>query len=138
VRNTTTLPDPAIEPPAPKNVVSNDELYVTGLHLEQYRHATRYPEPYWEEALARDPLDSRCNTALGLVKLSGDNLLKLKRTLDVRFNGKRAETRTSEGDAYYYLASRCNTRNVGRASAAYCKATWNYAWQSAAYYHLAK
>ncbi len=63
VQNTvTSLPEPATEPPPPKDIASNDELYVTGLHLEQYRHATRYPEPYWEEALERDPQDSRCNT----------------------------------------------------------------------------
>ncbi|WP_197513065.1 hypothetical protein [Tessaracoccus coleopterorum] len=35
------------------------------MHLEQYRHATRSPEPYWEEALRRDPGDTRTNTAMG-------------------------------------------------------------------------
>src|SRR5581483_9367995 len=42
-----------------------DELYLTGLHLEQYRHATRSPEAYWRESLRRDPHDSRANNALG-------------------------------------------------------------------------
>src|SRR5205085_7422267 len=68
-RRSATLPAPASEPPEPKDISSNDELYITGLHLEQYRHATRYAEPYWEEALRRDPMDSRCNTELGLLKL---------------------------------------------------------------------
>ncbi len=45
------VPPPATEPPLPQNITSADELYVTGLHLEQYRHATRYPEAYWQEAL---------------------------------------------------------------------------------------
>jgi hypothetical protein len=49
-----------------KKFASADELYITGLHLEQYRHATRCPTIYWREALRRDPLDSRCNNALGL------------------------------------------------------------------------
>ena len=44
---------------------SVDELFIIGTHLQQYRHATRSPELYWEEAIKRDPLDSRCNTALG-------------------------------------------------------------------------
>ena len=35
----------------------------SALHLEQYRHATRSPEPYWEEALRRDPGDTRCATS---------------------------------------------------------------------------
>jgi hypothetical protein len=69
IKERTELPSPATEPPPPHEISSSDELYVTGLHLEQYRHATRYPEPYWEEALRRDPLDSRCNTQLGLLKL---------------------------------------------------------------------
>jgi hypothetical protein len=55
----------ATEPPAPAAIASADELYFTGLHLEQYRHATRHPEPYWREALRRDPGDARCNLALG-------------------------------------------------------------------------
>jgi hypothetical protein len=45
------------------DIASADELYVTGLHLDQYRHATRCPTLYWREALRRDPLDARCNNA---------------------------------------------------------------------------
>ena len=58
-------PDAATEPSLPVEVASNDELYLIGLHLEQYRHATRSPEPYWREAIRRDPEDSRANCALG-------------------------------------------------------------------------
>jgi len=60
------VPPPATEPPAPADIASADELFVTGLHLEQYRHATRCPTLYWHEALRRDPGDARCNNALGL------------------------------------------------------------------------
>ncbi len=141
VQNTiTSLPEPATEPPPPTDITSNDELYVIGLHLEQYRHATRYPEPYWEEALLRDPLDSRCNTALGL--------LKLKRGLfsEAESHCKCAITRLTRrnpnpaaGDAYYYLGVALQYQErLEEAYAAFYKATWNYAWQSAAYYHLAE
>ena len=57
-------PQPA-KPPA--EIASNEELFLNGLHLEQYRHATYAPEPYYEEALRRDPGDSRCNNAMGLL-----------------------------------------------------------------------
>ncbi len=60
------VPPPATEPPLPNEIKSADELYITGLHLEQYRHATRSPALYWREALRRDPMDARCNNALGL------------------------------------------------------------------------
>ncbi len=60
------VPPPAVEPLPPAEMRSADELYLTGLHLDQYRHATRCPTLYWHEALRRDPLDARCNDALGL------------------------------------------------------------------------
>ena len=47
-------------------MASIEELYLTGLHLDQYRHATRDPLPYWQEALRRDSGDARCNNAVGL------------------------------------------------------------------------
>ena len=50
----------------PDEIKTNEQLYLTGLHLEQYRHATYNPTDYYEEALRRDPLDVRCNNALGL------------------------------------------------------------------------
>src|SRR6266851_685389 len=141
VRNIrTSLPAAATEPPPPKDIASNDELYITGLHLEQYRHATRYPEPYWEEALARDPLDSRCNTALGLVKLRRGQFAEAE--AHFRRAIQRQTSRNPnppEGDAYYYLGLTLQYQErLEEAGAAYCKATWNYAWQSAAYYHLAE
>ena len=29
--------------------MTNEELYLTGLHIEQYRHATYLPDPYYLE-----------------------------------------------------------------------------------------
>jgi tetratricopeptide (TPR) repeat protein len=141
VQNTkTSLPEPATEPPPPKDIASNDELYVTGLHLEQYRHATRYPEPYWEKALERDPLDSRCNTALGLLKLKRGQFSEAE--THFRCAIARLTTRNpnpAEGDAYYYLGLALQYQErLEEAYAAFYKATWNYAWQSAVYYHLAQ
>jgi len=60
-----TQPEVATEPPLPPDVGTMDELFLIGVHLEQYRHPTRHPEDYWREALRRDPLDSRANAALG-------------------------------------------------------------------------
>ena len=54
----------ATEPPAPAEIASADELYLTGLHLVQYRHPTRAAEPYFDEAVRRDPGDSRARLAL--------------------------------------------------------------------------
>ena len=59
------IPDPAEAALLPEQIKTNDQLYLTGLHLEQYRHATYNPVDYYEEALRRDPMDYRCNNALG-------------------------------------------------------------------------
>ena len=53
------LPEAMTPPPPPETFDSIEELYLTGLHLEQYRHPTIEPEPYWEAALAMDPTDVR-------------------------------------------------------------------------------
>ncbi|PTL71695.1 DUF5107 domain-containing protein [Rathayibacter caricis DSM 15933] len=57
-------PETATEPPSPRETASVDELYLTGVHLAQYRHPTRSPLPYWREALRRDPGDARVHLAL--------------------------------------------------------------------------
>lgn len=54
----------ATEPASPDAIASADELVLTGLHLVQYRHPTRAAEPYFAEAVRRDPGDSRARTAL--------------------------------------------------------------------------
>ncbi|HBO36997.1 MAG TPA: DUF5107 domain-containing protein [Sphaerochaeta sp.] len=60
-----TLPEPAKAIPEPKCIETLEELYLAAVHLQQYRHATFRSEPYFEEALRRDPKDYRCNTAYG-------------------------------------------------------------------------
>ena len=52
--------------PEPEAIKTNEELYLTGLRIEQFHNPDRDPEPYWAEALKRDPGDTRVNTALGI------------------------------------------------------------------------
>lgn len=133
------LPSPAIEPPPPAGIESADRLCLSGLHLEQYRHATRRPEDYWEEALERDPLDARCHNALGL------RLLRSGRFTDAEQHFHRAIQRLTErnpnprdSEPFYNLGCTLKFQNrLDEAYAAFYKAAWNQAWQSAAYYALA-
>jgi tetratricopeptide (TPR) repeat protein len=143
----------ATEPAAPANVASNDELYLIGLHLEQYRHATRLPEQYWREVLRRDPGDSRCHLALGRWHLRRGELPSAERHL--RASIARLTHRNpnpADGEAHYQL-SRClvlrwfatapapdDTRSplLRDAYAAAYKATWNHAWQSSGFHLLAQ
>ena len=69
VKENTEIPEPAKAIPEPSALKTNEELYLAGLHLEQYRHATYCAEDYYAEAIKRDPTDIRNNNALGLLYL---------------------------------------------------------------------
>jgi tetratricopeptide (TPR) repeat protein len=133
------LPSPAIEPPPPAEIESNDELYLTGLHLEQYRHATRYAEAYWEEALRRDPQDARCNNAMGLLHLRRGSFAKAEqyfRTAIARLTGRNPNP--YDGEPHYNLGLTLKFQGrLDEAYAAFYKAAWSQPWQSAAYYGIA-
>jgi tetratricopeptide (TPR) repeat protein len=134
------VPPPATEPPAPEEITSADELFITGVHLEQYRHATRSPTVYWREALRRDPLDSRCNNAMGLFRLRRGEFQEAERHFNRAIQRlTRRNSNPYDGEAYYNLGL-C-LRYVGRQEEAYSsfyKATWNQAWAGASYHALAE
>lgn len=59
------MPEPARAAADPEEIRTCEELYLTGQHIEQYRHATYLPDPYYLEGLKRDPGDIRLNNAYG-------------------------------------------------------------------------
>jgi tetratricopeptide (TPR) repeat protein len=134
------IPPPATEPPAPVEMASADELYLTGLHLDQYRHATRCPTLYWREALRRDPLDSRCNNALGLWHLKRGEFAAAEKLFQKAIERlTRRNANPSDGEPLYHLG--LTLRQLGRehdAYASFYKATWNQAWAAAGYHALAQ
>ena len=134
------VPPPATEPPAPADIASADELFITGLHLDQYRHATRCPTLYWREALRRDPLDSRCNNALGLSHLKRGEFVEAEKYFHQAIERlTRRNANPYDGEPYYNLGL-C-LRYLGRDDEAYdalYKSCWNQAWQSAAYHAIAE
>ena len=137
---TDEAPRPATEPPAPGQIVTADELYLTGLHLDQYRHATRGPAPYWREALRRDPEDARCNNALGLWHLKrGEFTIAETHFRRAIARLTRRNANPYDGEAYYNLGLclRCRNRDA-EAYDAFYKSVWNQAWQSAGYHALAE
>ncbi|TAL07550.1 MAG: DUF5107 domain-containing protein, partial [Verrucomicrobia bacterium] len=134
------VPPPATEPPAPADIASADELYITGLHLDQYRHATRCPTLYWREVLRRDPLDARCNNAMGLWHLKRGEFTDAENHFRKAIERlTRRNANPYDGEAYYNLGL-C-LRHLGRddeAYAAFYKATWNQTWAGASYHALAE
>ena len=63
------VPEAAKPLPMPEDLRNNEALYLAGLHLEQYRHATFEPDLFYLEGLKRDPGDIRINIAYGTLLL---------------------------------------------------------------------
>ena len=136
----------ATEPPAPADVAGSDELYLIGLHLEQYRHATRAPDAYWREALRRDHGDSRAHLALGrwhLRRGEFDSAETHLRTSVARLTSRNPNP--ADGEAHYQLGLCLRQRAwtsgeslLSDAYAAFYKATWNQAWVAAGCHALAE
>lgn len=133
-------PAAATEPGLPEEIQSNDQLYLTGLHLDQYRHATRQADVYWREALRRDPADSRCNNAMGSWHLRRAEFAEAEKFFRQAIHALTLRnSNPADGEAFYNLG--LTLRYLGRdeeAYAAFYKAVWNHAWRSAAYLALAE
>ncbi len=134
------LPENKMPPPPPETFDSIEELYLTGLHLEQYRHPTIEPEPYWEAALAKDPTDSRCNNAMGLVHYRRGQfdvaIDYFQKAIDKL---TRRNPNPRDGEVYFNLGMALKFSGaLDAAYAAFYKAIWSYAWQAPGYYALAE
>ena len=129
------IPDAAEAALPPEEVKTTEQLYLTGLHLEQYRHATYNPVDYYEEALRRDPIDVRNNNALGLWYIRKGRFDKAEGYLRtaVRTLQKR-NPNPYDGEPLYNLG--LALKYQGRMDEAYdwfYKSCWNAAWQDAGY-----
>ena len=139
-RRSEPVPEPAKAIPEPENVSTNEALYLAGLHLEQYRHATREPEDYYREALRRDAQDVRCNNALGLLLMRRGQFARAEPFLRAAIRSQtRHNPNPQNGESYYHVGV-C-LKYLGRPAEAYdafYKAAWNAAVQDAAWFQLAQ
>ena len=130
----------AQEPAPLEQIPTVEELYLTGAHLNQYRHSIRQPEIYWREALRRDPGDTRTHNAMGLWHLRrGEFELAAEHFESAIARLTRLNPNPYDGEAYYNLGvtRRYQQRDKEAYDALY-KATWNAAWRGAAYFALAE
>ncbi|MFI2489464.1 DUF5107 domain-containing protein [Promicromonospora kroppenstedtii] len=133
-------PDPAEEPPAPDEVGTVEELALIAAHLDLYRHATRAPEPYWHEALRRDP--GHVDSLVGLGRrayVAGDPERArdhLERAVERLTRLHRSPRDTT---ALYLLGLvREQLGDDTGAYDAYAQAAWSRAWRAPAGYRMAR
>jgi tetratricopeptide (TPR) repeat protein len=133
------LPNPAVEPRDAIEITSTDELFLVGEHLEQYRHPTRDPELYWNEAIRRDSEDYRSRVALARTCIGRFQYREAIEHLSVAI--KRLTTfhpNPVTGEAHYYLGVAYRfSSNYAQAEDAFGKAAWDRCWVQAARYELA-
>ncbi|MBN2505364.1 MAG: DUF5107 domain-containing protein [Verrucomicrobia bacterium] len=131
----------AVKPPLPPGQLkTNEELYLTGLWIEQFHNAALEPDPYWEEALRRDPDDVRVNTAFGVTCLKrarhADAERHLRRALG-RLTARHASPKNGEPRYYLGLALRAQGKSE-EAFDHFYQAAWSAAWRAPAYFALAE
>lgn len=134
-----TLPEPAKAAEEPSKIMTNEELYLTGQHIEQYRHATWRPDPYYLEGLKRDPGDIRINNAYGMLLMRRGLFEEAEpyfRTAIKRLTWKNPNPYNSE--AYYLLGlDLCYQGRDDEAYDAFYKAAWSNEQQEMSFYYLA-
>jgi len=133
------LPDTVKAPPAPKDIEKIEDLYLTGLRLEQICNPSVDPFDYYREALKRDPDDSRTNTIVGvnynkrgMYEQGEEHLRRAVRRLSIDY------TRPVNTEAYYHLGLAMKGQGrLDEAYEAFYRSTWDYAFHSAGYFQLA-
>lgn len=138
--NTEPLPEAAKPALQPAEIKNNEQLFLTGQHLEQYRHATYRPMPYYLEAIKRDPSDIRNNNAIGLWYFRKGLFAE-----SVPYFKKAIATITSRNpnpyncEPYYNLGlASLFINKLDDAYDAFFKSTWDNSFQDAAYYCIAQ
>ena len=134
------IPKAATAAKAPADIEQIEDLFLNGLHLEQYRHATFRPEDYYEEGLRRSPEDVRCNNATGLLLLRRGQFAKAQPYFEkaVATLLKR-NPNPYDGEPHYNLGLALFFQEKYQAAYdAFFKATWNDAFQHSAFLFLAR
>ena len=133
------IPEPAKPAELPEKIRTNEELYLTGLHIEQYRHATYLPDPYYLEALKRDPGDIRANNAYGLLLLRRGLFAESERYFRAAIE-RMTERNPNPFDSEPLLNLGLSLLYQGREGEAYdafYKSVWTAEQQESGYYYLA-
>jgi tetratricopeptide (TPR) repeat protein len=131
-----STPEPAryAPPPLPAKVKTVEELFLAGQRLEQFHNPYLDAEPYYREALRRDPGDARTNTALGVLACRRGRFDEAVKRLTAAVDRLGANhTRTRSGEAQYALGLALAARgDSDSARGAFAAAGWDLAFAAPA------
>lgn len=130
---------PAVCPPRPKDCKTTEDLYLYGLHIEQYRHATYLAEDYYLEGLSRDDTDVRLNNTYGLLLFRRGQFKESEKYFKKSIEKlTRSNPNPYDSEPYYNLGLSLLYQNkLDEAYDAFYKSAWSNSCQESAFYHLA-
>ncbi|MCI6467780.1 MAG: DUF5107 domain-containing protein [Faecalicatena sp.] len=122
----------------PEEIRTNEELLLTGQHIEQHRHATYLPDPYYLEGMKRDKGDIRINNAYGMLLFRRGDFVGTEKHFRIAI--KRLTWRSPNpynSEAYYNLGLALFYQGKKEdAFDAFYKASWSNEQQEMSFYYL--
>lgn len=133
-------PDPAKAIGKPEELKDVEALYLAGMHLEQYRHATYEPDGYYLEGLKRAPKDIRLNNAYGKLLFKRADFENAEKYFKTAIKtSTRHNSNPYDCEPYFDLGKALKFQNkTDEAYDAFYKATWSASWQASGYFSLAQ
>ena len=121
--NKLNMPDVITDMPSAAGMNSADELYLAGVHVDQYRDPAVLPDSYWKEALNRN-----INHIPSLIAMAKYELNRYSLDSAERYAERAIEAltlfneRTQSGEAYYTMGRILETKgNTDKAYDFYYK-----------------
>ena len=138
-RKNEPMPEVYTDPKEPRELQNPDDLFLTGLRLEQFFNPRFNPKTYYYEALKKDPAHLFTNTQLGINYLNDMQPDSAELHLRVAVNQvTRKYTTPKYTEPLYYLG--VSFFQQGKMKEAYdmlAKAAWSLEWTSPACYLMA-
>ena len=133
------VPGPAKAAPLPVECATTEDLFLYGLHVEQYRHATYRPEDYYLEGLRRDPTDIRLNNAYGRCLLRSCDFVGAEKYFRKAVEKSiRSNPNPYDYEPYYNLGLALKYQGKTKeAYDAFYKSVWGGSFQAPGFYELA-
>ena len=120
------MPEVITDMPNAAEMTSDDELYMAGLHVKQYRDPAVEPDVYWQEALKRNPTHAPSLLAMAEYKYQKGEYITAKEYAEKAIKKLCAfNERLKSGEAYYIYAQILEA--IGEKKSAYdyyYKASW--------------
>ena len=124
--NKLNMPDVITDMPSAAGMNSADELYLAGVHVDQYRDPAVLPDSYWKEALNRNINHIPSLIAMAKYELNRYSLESAERYAERAIDALTLfNERTQSGEAYYTMGRILEAKgNTDKAYDFYYKAYW--------------